>query len=70
MATSKLEYGLLAEPSDRLRCLICLEVAREPKQHENCGKIFCSECIAKNRDGPCPNCRGTDQKYFLDKRGK
>ncbi len=65
-----MDYKCFCDPSERLKCLICHEVAREPKQHEDCGKIFCSECIEKNGNNPCPNCRSTSHRYFLDKRGK
>ena len=41
------DYKFLAEPDDGLKCLICHEVARDPKQHEDCGKLFCEKCIEK-----------------------
>ena len=70
MATRKLEYNFIGEPSDKLKCLICLDVAKDPKQHETCGKIFCSECIEKNKDKRCPSCRAKSPNYFTDTRGK
>ena len=57
MATNKYEYNFIGEPSDKLECGICLDVAKDPKQHENCGKIFCSECIERHGDKPRPSCR-------------
>ena len=65
------EYDFLAEPPDELKCLICLEVARDPLQHEACGKLFCREClkgIGKHR--PCPNCRDERSHYYVDNRSK
>ena len=37
------EYKFIREPDDALKCAICLEVARDPHQHEECGKLFCKE---------------------------
>ena len=48
------EYKFITELSDRFKCLICFEIVRDPKQHEGCGKIFCSECIEKCKNNPCP----------------
>ena len=39
------EYKFVSEPADVLKCAVCLEVAREPHQHEECGKLFCKECM-------------------------
>ena len=47
--STKLNY----EPDDELKCVICLEVAREPFQHEECGKLLCKECLEEyGRDKP------------------
>ena len=70
MANKKCEYNFIGEPSDKLKCLICLDVAKDPKQHETCGKIFCKECIEKNKDKPCPSCRAKSPNYFTDTRGE
>ena len=70
MAARKYEYNFIDELSDKLKCLICLDVAKDPKQHETCGKIFCSECIEKNKDKPCPSCRTKSPNYFTDTRGE
>ncbi len=42
-ARSGYDYQFIEEPSDDLKCLICLCVARDPQQHGDggCGKIFC-----------------------------
>jgi len=65
-----MDYEFTSDPSERLKCLICLGVAIKPKQHEDCGKLFCSGCLDKIGNTPCPNCRSSSNKYFLDKRGK
>ena len=68
MATRKCKYNFIGEPSDKVKCLICLEVAQDPVQHETCGKLFCRECIEK--DKPCPSCRAESSNYFTDTRGE
>ena len=66
-----IKYNFLAEPDNVLMCAICLEVAEEPRQHEKCGKLFCSECLEKyGRKRPCPNCREENPQYFGDSRSK
>ena len=61
----------IAELDDDLKCLICLEVARDPLQHEACGKLFCKECLEKyGKDKPCPHCRAQQSHYYEDKRSK
>ena len=58
-----------SEPDDALKCLICLEVAKEPWQHDKCGRLFCKECLDKyGRAKPCPNCRTEQPQYFEDTR--
>ncbi len=65
------EYKLIAEPDDDLKCLICLGVARDPLQHEACGKLYCEACLEEyGRDKPCPNCRMQESHYYVDKRSK
>ena len=64
------EYNFVTEPDDSLRCLICLEVATNPAQHGNCGRLFCSGCIKKNENRPCPYCRAENPQYFKDTRSK
>ncbi len=64
------EYKFITEPDD-LKCLICHEVARDPKQHEDCGKLFCEKCIEKyGKDKPCPNCRKKQPLYFQDNKSE
>ncbi len=57
--------------ADNLKCLICHEVARDPKQHEDCGKLFCEKCIEKyGVRQPCPYCRKKKPLYFKDNRSE
>ncbi len=67
------DYQFIEEPSNDLKCLICLCVARDPQQHGGggCGKIFCGSCIENHKKGnsKCPNCR-TDCVTFKDVRSK
>ena len=66
-----LEYYYVSEPDDDLLCPICLEVARDPLQHEACGKLFCKECIEEHgKDQPCPHCNTEGLKFYQDKIGK
>jgi hypothetical protein len=71
MATAAYQpFRFVAELDDALKCLICLEVANDPLQHEGCGKLFCKECLEKHgRDKPCPNCRG-EGNYYRDNKSK
>jgi len=56
------DYVFTNEIPDSLKCLICLQAAKDPQQHGNCGRLFCKNCVAKYRksspQGSCPNCRG------------
>ena len=70
MASKFKAYNFISEPDDCLLCSICLELASQPKQCEDCGKLFCSECIKKNGRKPCPNCRTNKPKYFKDVKSK
>ena len=69
--TSGQKYKFISEPDDDLKCLICLEVAMDPMQHEECGKLFCKDCLESHgRTNPCPNCRTKDSQYYKDNRSK
>ena len=70
MASNKFVYKFVSELNHSLKCSICLGVAIDPKQEEECGKLFCSECIKENGSKPCPTCRTVSPKYFKDKRSK
>ena len=64
-------HHYLTEPSDDMLCVICLEVAIEPMQHETCGKLLCKACHDKNgRNEKCPSCRSSDTKFYADLRSK
>ncbi len=64
-------YKFLTEPDDVLKCLICHEVARDPKQQEDCGKLFCEKCIEKyGKKKPCPHCRIEQPLYFKDNKSE
>ena len=64
-------FRFIYEPDDALKCMICLEVAEDPRQHEKCGKLFCKECLDEyGKVKPCPNCRAKQPQYFEDTRGK
>ena len=70
MASKRSVYNFITLPDDNLKCAICFELANKPKQHEECGKLYCSKCIDRNGARPCPVCRTKNPKYFLDSRGK
>lgn len=61
----------VTEPDESLKCLICLEVAKDPWQHDKCGRLFCRRCLDKHgRSKPCPTCRMKRALYFEDSRSK
>ena len=62
------DYKFIKEPDDVLKCCICLEIARNPKQEEACGKLFCSDCI-EEWDEACPHCRAEDPWYLEEHEG-
>ena len=71
MASMTREYKFVSEPDDVLKCAICLEIARDPHQHEECGRLFCKECIENyGRAKPCPHCRIWGSQYFRDNRSE
>ena len=63
------QYKFLSAPDDVLKCSICLEVARYPKQEEECGKLLCRECI-RQWEQSCPCCRTDEPRYFKDKKSE
>ena len=65
------DRNFLTEPDDAFKCFICLHVAKDPRHHEECGKLFCNECIEKyGKDKPCPNCKETGVQFHKDHRSK
>jgi len=63
-------FKLVGKPSERLRCMVCFDLASSPLQHQDCGKVFCETCIRRNGNRPCPNCRGEGGHFFKDTRCK
>eukprot|EP01064_Diplonema_japonicum_P014944 TRINITY_DN226_c0_g2_i1.p1 TRINITY_DN226_c0_g2~~TRINITY_DN226_c0_g2_i1.p1 ORF type:complete len:367 (+),score=36.66 TRINITY_DN226_c0_g2_i1:483-1583(+) len=53
-----------------LRCGVCKDVAREAQVTEECGHLFCKECIdrAKETSRECPLCRRKDYSLRPDHR--
>ena len=70
MSSNRRSYSFISKPDANSFCAICLDIASQPKQCEDCGKLFCSECIENNGREPCPNCRTDDPKYFKDVKSK
>ena len=70
MASNKeSRFNFIAEPDSALQCVICLDVAEDPRQHEKCGRLFCKECLEEyGRYKPCPNCRRERPQYFEDNK--
>ena len=65
------DCNFTSELNDTLKCQICLSVAKDPLQEEQCGKLFCQDCVFQLERGgpePCPNCRTSFPRYFKDKR--
>ena len=60
---------------DDLLCLICLFVARDPKQVICCGKVYCKSCLedhkihSQTQKPLCPQCR-KEFNSFDDKRSE
>ena len=54
------------EPPQGLKCIICQAVARQPQQHGECGKLFCTSCLTQYRltSNKCPNCELQLQTFF------
>ena len=70
-STSGYECNFVSEPDDALTCQICLEVARDPWQHGECGRLFCQNCLNEHgKKRPCPNCRTEQPKYLKDVKSK
>ncbi len=70
LTNKKIAYNFTKDLADELKCMVCSDVADNPKQHEECGKLICKECIKKRgEDQPCLEC-GTEGPYFSDKRFK
>lgn len=71
VSNGKTQFKFASEPDDSLKCLICLEVAKNPWQHGKCGRLFCKECLDKiGAYQPCPNCRMEHPQYFEDNKSE
>ncbi len=65
------DKNIINQPNPNLLCFTCSKLASQPKQCEDCGKLFCSECIEKNGiNNPCASCKQQNPKYFKDVRSK
>ena len=63
-------FTFVSKPNDDLLCPICSNVAEEPWQHGQCGRLFCKVCLDKyGKSKPCVFCKAKDPQYFLDNRG-
>ena len=61
------QYWFVVEPDAELKCAICQCVPVDSFQHEECGKLFCKECIEKHeKDEPCPHCKMQGSQYHQD----
>ena len=66
---SKFEF--VSDPGEELKCVICLEVAEEPYQHDKCGMLFCEGCLESyGLSKPCPYCRCEQPQHFRDSKSK
>ncbi len=68
----RLLYQFLGEPSEDLKCVACREVALEPWQHGECGKLICKQCLTQqgNDNQPCLSCNSQQPQYFKDSRSE
>jgi len=63
------DYGFVDDPSEEMRCPICLFVLREPHLTSCCGNHFCQSCISviKKEGKACPLCQTNKFDVMLDK---
>ena len=65
------KYDFVSQLDDAHKCLICLDVADDPRQHEKCGRLFCKKCLKQHEyTKPCPYCRAEQPQYFQDTKSK
>jgi late competence protein required for DNA uptake (superfamily II DNA/RNA helicase) len=69
MTSTAVDPVYLKEPEDELKCAVCLKIAQNPMQHEDCGTLFCKECL-EQANKPCPRCASEGSNYYRDKRSK
>lgn len=66
-ATVPCGYKFLSEPAQKLKCVLCFEVAEEPLQHKACGKLVCKKCMeVHGRRKPCPGCNESKPQFYFD----
>lgn len=71
------DYSFIGNVPDRLLCLICQKVMRDPTLVVCCGKKFCKSCLQaflNTQSRPsCPNCQATENELFkflyVDEKG-
>ena len=63
------DYQFLEEPSEDLKCSVCLSVLRDPHLTSCCGHHFCETCIKpiKNLNNRCPLCQAEGFTSMLNK---
>ena len=67
----KQKYNFVSKPDSALQCVICQEVAEEPWQHDECGRLLCKQCLEKyGRKKPCPNCKKMLPQYYEDNKSE
>ncbi len=71
-SSSTTSYNFLSPPADSLKCSLCSGLAVEPWCHEDdqCGVIFCTECIRPYGEKPCPSCQMDKPEYCEDHKSK
>ena len=67
----KMDHMFVLKPQISLQCMICSKVAKDPLQHESCGKLFCRLCLEKKgRDKPCHHCGKQGTQFYVDNKSK
>ena len=63
------DYQFLEEPSEDLKCSVCLSVLRDPHLTSCCGHHFCETCIKPIKSGTdrCPLCQEKGFTSMLNK---
>lgn len=63
------DYEFIEEPTEDMKCSVCLSVLRDPHLTSCCGNHFCQSCITRIKgDGnPCPLCQERDFTTMLNK---
>ena len=70
MDTPTQDYKFVSELPASMKCVICSRAARNPKQHEECGKLFCKACLDNYGSDSCPSCKKKGSQYFNDRKSK